>query len=506
MALIGQWTLTGTCAGSSGSYTYDIVSVTNGALSVTGKIGNCRFDSGRIDGTRVTMSCSNWLNKVDYEGTLVSPTRMQGTFTQRLWMSACPWVAVKGGTTQEAAEIAGRTPPAPGEFLLKRKKSARPDSKIFAKPEPLDTDQHSASSGQMAPVTTVAASGLYALDAHLDFDILDGASFNPADHTLTLFGHRRQPGANTNRHYLTLLAEALETSRPILSLEWTAASQAQVDHAMAYFADDRNNDAITSRLAKGFDADGRVSRQGAALYNALGVKVSQGMNKYEFNAALLAAAGRSSAADALLPLGAWVEAARRKDIKAVLSALEDLTRVLGDYDFVAEKAARLRAGEMSAEQVMDLVWPRVLAHLANAFGWPEAAYVQKYTDSRHKGMSSDDASSEAMYLIQIDLNTLPRQALDAVMAKRQEIVVPPEVMSAVLGAEPRVYPVVSGMPAHGRLAMTAFNADYFCKKLFDMPELAARVPRYKGYFSWLRERGEHPASEQGHLWISPGDF
>ncbi|HUX24982.1 MAG TPA: hypothetical protein VMV87_10235, partial [Burkholderiales bacterium] len=469
---------------------------------MTGGSWNCRFESGRIAGRQITMSCSNWLNKVDYQGSLVSEGRMDGTFTQRLMSGTCQWFAVKEGSApaenQAAAPDVASTKPS---FF--RKKSAGAPSGLFAKS---GSEYRTPPAAARVPVTAVPAAGLYRLDARLGFDTLDGAVFDSAQHTLTVYGHAAHPGKVADRHYLALLADALEAERPILSLEWTPESEAQVDRAMAWFADDRNNEAITSRLAKTFDDSGRVIPQAVAFYKALGVDLRVGMNKYEFNAAMLAAAGRPGAADALRSLGTWVEAARRGDIQARNAAVQDLSRVLGDYDFIAGVAAEYRAGRISAENMIDRVWPRLLTDLAHAFGWSEAPYVQKYWNSRRAGMSLDDATAEAMYLIQVDLNNLPRQALDAVMAKREEIVLPPEVMRQVLGSEPVVHAVVSGMPERGRLAAVAFDADYFAKTLFDSPDLSARVPGYKGYFAWLRARNEHPVSEQGHLWISPGEF
>lgn len=500
--LVGRWTLTGRCGVSSASFTYEITAVTNGALAMTGGSWNCRFESGRIAGRQITMSCSNWLNKVDYQGSLVSEGRMDGTFTQRLMSGTCQWFAVKEGSApaenQAAAPDVASTKPS---FF--RKKSAGAPSGLFAKS---GSEYRTPPAAARVPVTAVPAAGLYRLDARLGFDTLDGAVFDSAQHTLTVYGHAAHPGKVADRHYLALLADALEAERPILSLEWTPESEAQVDRAMAWFADDRNNEAITSRLAKTFDDSGRVIPQAVAFYKALGVDLRVGMNKYEFNAAMLAAAGRPGAADALRSLGTWVEAARRGDIQARNAAVQDLSRVLGDYDFIAGVAAEYRAGRISAENMIDRVWPRLLTDLAHAFGWSEAPYVQKYWNSRRAGMSLDDATAEAMYLIQVDLNNLPRQALDAVMAKREEIVLPPEVMRQVLGSEPVVHAVVSGMPERGRLAAVAFDADYFAKTLFDSPDLSARVPGYKGYFAWLRARNEHPVSEQGHLWISPGEF
>jgi tetratricopeptide (TPR) repeat protein len=349
-------------------------------------------------------------------------------------------------------------------------------------------------------------SGLYSLDSLVDFDTLDGVSYNPAQGTLSLFGHRTRSDRKADMHYLDLLAAAIDSNKPVFSLEWTPSSQREVDRAMAFYADDRNNDTLTTRLSKIFDANGRLNRKGASFFKAIGVDVREGMNRYEFNSSLLTASGRPNAGTALRAFGGMVEAVKRNDQAAKKSSLEELVNALGLYDFIAENAARYRNKQITEAQFMDLVWPRILSGLANAFGWDDKKYVDKYWRLRRSGRSYDQANDEALWDLQNDLNTLPRKALDAIMANKSEIVVPPDVMRDVLGAEPRVRPVLTGLPDRTRLALTACEADVFCKSLFDMPGLQAKVPRYKAYFAWLRDRGQRPVTGDGHLWISPGNF
>ena len=356
------------------------------------------------------------------------------------------------------------------------------------------------------PSVVSPPSGLYSLDPLVGFDTLDGVSYNPAQGTLSLFGHRTRSDKKGDMHYLDLLAAALDSNKPVFSLEWTSSSQREVDRALAFYADDRNNDTLTTRLSKIFDANGRLNRKGASFFKALGVDVREGMNRYEFNASLLTASGRPNAGTALRAFGSMVEAIKRNDQAAKKNSVEDLANALGLYDFIAENAARYRNRQITEVQLMDLVWPRILSGLANAFGWDDRPYVDKYWRLRRSGRSYEAANDEALWDLQNDLNTLPRKALDAITAKKSEIVIPPDVMREVLGAEPRVRPVLTGLPDRTRLALTACEADMFCKSLFDMPGLQAKVPRYQGYFAWLRDRGQRPVTGEGHLWISPGDF
>ncbi len=409
--------------------------------------------------------------------------------------------------TKQTSPSNGGTLKKRADFTTKQGASsdARTEPPSGRKASPAVPSTHSPVRAGLPPVVS-PPSGLYSLDSLVGFDTLDGVSYNPAQGTLSLFGHRTRSDKKGDMHYLDLLAAALDCNKPVFSLEWTPSSQREVDRALAYFADDRNNDTLTTRLSKIFDANGRLNKKGASFFKALGVNVREGMNKYEFNASLLAASGRPNAGAALRAFGSMVEAVKRNDQAAKKSSLEDLVNVLGLYDFISENAARYRNKQITEAQLMDLVWPRILSGLANAFGWDDKKYVDKYWRLRRSGRSYDQANDEALWDLQNDLNTLPRKALDAITANKSEVVVPPDVMRDVLGAEPRVRPVLTGLPDRTRLALTACEADVFCKSLFDMPGLKAKVPRYQGYFAWLRDRGQHPVTGSGHLWISPGNF
>jgi tetratricopeptide (TPR) repeat protein len=111
-----------------------------------------------------------------------------------------------------------------------------------------------------------------------------------------------------------------------------------------------------------------------------------------------------------------------------------------------------------------------------------------------------------LYDFQNDLNTLPRKMIDALTARVSEVLLPSEIMKEVLGAEPRVRPVLTGLPDKSQLAWVALQADVFCKTLFDKPELKGKVSGYQTYFEWLRTKRQRPLTGGGHLWISPGDF
>lgn len=110
--LTGQWTMTATCGSASEIHVFNIEAVNDGTLTLSGDAWNCKLESGRMDGSRISMSCSNWLNKVDYQGTLVSDNFMQGSFTQRLRAETCQWSALKTGTVAPQVRSTAQTGPA----------------------------------------------------------------------------------------------------------------------------------------------------------------------------------------------------------------------------------------------------------------------------------------------------------------------------------------------------------------------------------------------------------
>jgi hypothetical protein len=94
-AFLGRWTATGRCSWGSSSYAFTIADVTGGDVKASGRFGNCSFDEGRVSGSSISMTCSNWLNTVRYRGRLVSPTRIEGTYTQSTSGETCSWQANK---------------------------------------------------------------------------------------------------------------------------------------------------------------------------------------------------------------------------------------------------------------------------------------------------------------------------------------------------------------------------------------------------------------------------
>ena len=112
----------------------------------------------------------------------------------------------------------------------------------------------------------LAFTGIYSLDALINFDHLDGAVFNPRTKSLYLFGHRESSKGFVRVAYLDLLATALETRSPTFSLEWVPASEKEVDRAL----DSIGGAGFGNRLIGQFFAAGRLTAIGACFLRVRG--------------------------------------------------------------------------------------------------------------------------------------------------------------------------------------------------------------------------------------------
>ena len=377
----------------------------------------------------------------------------------------------------------------------------------FAKKKPYAQEMESSPSAAMmgsAAIPTISVVqpllGIYSLQALINFDALDGATIDPATGTVALFGHKQDTNSVLPIPYLDYLATALESQSPIFSLEWTAASQRQVDRAL-----ETPDSELVQKLGDLFDAKGRLTNIGEWWLTQGGAKVTAGMTRYEANSAVFAAVGRTKEAQALALIGARDEALNRGEQGR--EEFEQLVRVLGLYDTMADYAQRYRAGQITQTQLMDAMMPLYIGGIAQVFGQDANFYVQHYRTLRGRGVGFDVALDQSVAQIVTPEHQKEwlRPAYDALFRNFSEVHVPPAIMKQILGVEPRVRPVFTGFSAKSLLAHTAFEADVFCKSLPDNPDLKKTVPRYRTYFEWRRTKTRAPAT-QGHTWISPGAF
>lgn len=347
---------------------------------------------------------------------------------------------------------------------------------------------------------TQPLSGIYSLQALIDFDSLDGAMVDPMTGTVSLFGHKQNTDHFMKVPYLDYLATGMESRSPIFSLQWTAESERQVDRAM-----EMSDSELVQKLGDIFDSNGRLTPLGEWWLKQGGAQVRAGMTRYEANSQVFASLGRMKEAQALALIGARDEAINRGGQGK--QEFEELTQVLGIYDAIADQARLYRAGRISHTQLMDTAMPLYIGAVAQVFGQDSNTYTQRYRSLRSRGYGFDEALNRTIAQIVTPENQKEwlRSAYDDLFSKSSEIHVPTAIMKQILGVEPRVRPVFTGFSSTSLLAHTAFEADVFCKSLLDNPDLKKKVPQYRTYIEWRRTKDRAPAT-QGHTWISPGSI
>ena len=259
----------------------------------------------------------------------------------------------------------------------------------FAKKKPdtrkMGSSPSAAMTGSAATPTISVAQpllGIYSLQALINFDALDGATIDPATGTVAVFGHQRDANSVLPIPYLDYLATAMESQSPIFSLEWTAASQRQVDRAL-----ETPDSELVQKLGNLFDANGRLTPIGEWWLTQGGAKVKAGMTRYEANSAVFATVGRTKEAQALALIGARDDALNRGEKGQ--QEFEELARVMGLYDTILDYAKRYRAGQITQTQLMDTVMPLYIGGIAQVFGQDANFYIQRYRSLRGRGVGFD---------------------------------------------------------------------------------------------------------------------
>lgn len=115
---------------------------------------------------------------------------------------------------------------------------------------------------QPRPGSGAQPSGLYTSENEINFNVLDGASFDPTEGRITLFGHRSSHYSGPRIPYLQHLAVLLDEPRPEFSLEWTAETHQKIADL---FRRTRASDWIQT-----LDRQDHVTRVGAYVLQALG--------------------------------------------------------------------------------------------------------------------------------------------------------------------------------------------------------------------------------------------
>ncbi|TLP71329.1 hypothetical protein FEA48_21125 [Pseudomonas nitroreducens] len=93
--LSGRWAVTEICSWGRGSGELSLTKAGAGSYSVTGSFSNITVDSGRVDGSNVSIQGTYHgffgSNNATYTGTVTDPTSIQGAYTQTKSAEVCNW-------------------------------------------------------------------------------------------------------------------------------------------------------------------------------------------------------------------------------------------------------------------------------------------------------------------------------------------------------------------------------------------------------------------------------
>ena len=349
-----------------------------------------------------------------------------------------------------------------------------------------------------------AFTGIFSLQALIDFDSLDGAAVDPKTGTVSLFGHRSRTDRRVLIAYLDHLATAMECESPTFDLRWAPGSEAEVEDALGI-----SEDKLIDRLGGLFDGTGHLTPLGAWWYGKGGAQATVGMTRYQANAAALRASGRKDEATALLTLEKREAAMNSGKADEDQAYFELFCKLLGIDGAIAAEAQKYRAGQISEEQLLDTTLPIYLGAVARLFGQDASTYKDQYFSHRRGGLGPVPASERTAAVILSPENQkawLEQVFFRDLFKNLGDVHVPPEFCSRILSVAPRVTPTFEHLPPRSLLARVAYEADLFGKRLMVMPELKKEIPKYRTYFEWRRTISQAPKNKEGHLWFSPDGF
>ena len=99
-SLAGRWTGKIECSwfhAGLNSLDMTVVNAGGSQFTLTGNLMNAVVFSGQIRGRQVNFEAANPLNKATFQGSVVSPTSMRGTYTQTIASETCTWFVNKAG-------------------------------------------------------------------------------------------------------------------------------------------------------------------------------------------------------------------------------------------------------------------------------------------------------------------------------------------------------------------------------------------------------------------------
>lgn len=399
------------------------------------------------------------------------------------------------------------------------------------KPEPAKIARSTSPSGASASMIRSSAGaqpvasgpdlpeGVYTLESKIDFNVLDKVFFDPKTGTVSLIGHRDSRYGSSRIPYLQHLAALLDQPHPQISLDWTPESERRIADLFRRMDSTTEMGRLTAQSAAGswFGSDGLPTQKGRRMFRMIGITPPgrgpgdpwQGMTRIDVVATLLDNAGDQRGANILRGLKDFQRGIRTSqggqalvDFLAIADAEMSRTEAIDLYN---QLVGEVRQGRRSKESALAILFRKLLAGMEQGLQFSGGSltniFDREMARREDAGRAYDVAAAEANR----QMKTMLRRALEIVLRRNEEVVMPITDVEAELGAKPVVVPRFVGLDPRSQLARVMFEADYLGKSLLFKPDLKKKIPRYKTEYAFYADRaggGPSGATIDRRMWIS----
>lgn len=221
---------------------------------------------------------------------------------------------------------------------------------------------------------------------------------------------------------------------------------------------------------------------------------------------MLMAGGRE---DAARVVASMARLQRLINTPAVQPALIDLIVATGNFETWQSLMEQAQRGEITEAEFMHGLMRSIIVGMDAAFELSNRPLTGVFDRTIQQGYGPESAMDEAFAEANRQLKSLMLAMMPEMLSllrQREEVVMPPSIVEATLGAIPEVTPEYIGLDPRSQLARVMFESDYLGKSLIYHPDLADRIPGYQTEFSFNRS---HPDRDTDfgrtttmRLWIS----
>jgi hypothetical protein len=348
------------------------------------------------------------------------------------------------------------------------------------------------------------ATGLYALDEKITFNVLDHVEYDSQNGKIILMGHQDATYATSRIPYLQYLATLLEYPSPQFSLEWTRDSELRVAELRRRLDSDDEWRRLAGEWGRWIDDSERVTPAGRYFMPLFGIEVppvGQKMDRYQVLSGVFSAIGEQQASEILAAFGGFYRAMPNPGIPQ----LYRLFRAAGVYDLFVNDRSEMQAGRMTKHQVQVDVYRAMFNNFDQALNYSDRPTSTVFNNALRRGQTPDAAMEAAMGEFDRQFKDVYGDALRKLYRSKPEFQIPITLVNPSLRNTLHVEPKFIGINSSTLLAKLLLDADVAAKKLLNAPELVNKIPGYQTEVTYrLRRPG---ARRSGHvstarLWIS----